>query len=41
MVFGVLNNMEWKMYLKCNAEWNEIKTGCRGKMDEMKSRICT
>lgn len=39
MVFEVLHNMEWKMYLKCNVEWDEIETGWRAKMDEMKSRI--
>lgn len=22
MVFGVLNNMEWKMDFKCSREWN-------------------
>lgn len=41
MVFGVLNNMEWKMDLKCNAEWDEMETGCRGNWNEMRNRMWT
>ena len=31
IVFGVLNNMEWKIDLKYNAEWDETETGSRRK----------
>lgn len=30
MVFGMLNNVEWKMDLKGNAEWDEVETDCSG-----------
>ena len=30
MVFGMLNNVEWKMGLKGNAKWDEVETDCSG-----------
>ena len=41
MVFGVLNNMECKVDLKCSTEGDEMETGCRGNWNEMRNRIWT
>ena len=34
MAFGLLNNKEWKMDLKWNAECDEIETGNQNKMEK-------
>lgn len=41
MVFGVLNNMEWKMDLKQNVERDEVETNCSGNWNEMGDGIQT
>lgn len=41
MVFGVLNNMEWKMDLKWNAEGDEIDTDYSENWNEMENEILT
>lgn len=41
MVFGVLNNMEWKMDSKWNAERDEVETNCSGNWSEMGDGIRT
>lgn len=41
MEFGVLNNMEWKMDSKWNAEWVEVETNSSGNWNEMGDGIWT
>lgn len=41
MVFGVLNNMEWEMNLKWNAECNEIETDSSENWNKMENEIRT